>query len=62
MVQGKKNNDNLFQTKRIHVAFVAESKIKSILQTKQITIISLFQMGYLLLQYNISFNLSFNLH
>ena len=61
---GKKmvnNDDNLLQIKRIRVGFVPESEIKRLLQTKQV-IISLFKMRYLLLQYNIGFNLPFYLH
>ena len=55
------NDDNLFQIKRIRVGFVTESEIKRLLQTKQV-IISLFKMRYVLLQYNIGFNLPFYLH
>ena len=55
------NDDNLFQIERIRVGFVTESEIKRLLQTKQV-IISLFKMRYLLLQYNIGFNLPFYLH
>ena len=55
LLQVVNNDDNLLQTKRIHVGFAAESKIKRFLQTKQVIIISLFEMWYMLLQYNVGF-------
>ena len=57
------NDDDLLQAQRIHVDFGAESEIKRLLQTKQMIIISLFEMWYLLLQYNVLvFNFSLYLH
>ena len=57
------NDDDLLQAQRIHVDFAAESEIKRLLQTKQMIIISLFEMWYLLLQYNVLvFNFSLYLH
>ena len=48
------NDDNLHQRKRIHIGFAAESEIERLLQTKQV-IISLCEIWYLLLQYNVGF-------
>ena len=48
LLQVVNNDDNLLQTKRIHVGFAAENDIKRLLQTKQVIIISLCEMWYLL--------------
>ena len=61
MVQVVNNEDNLLQTKRIHVGFATESEIKRLLQTTQVIIISIFEMRYWLLQYDIGFSFSFYL-
>ena len=49
------NDDEPLQTKRIYVGFAAQSEIKRLLQTRQVIITSLFEMWYLLLQYNVRF-------
>ena len=48
LLQVVNNDDKLLQMKRIHVGFAAENKIKRLLQTEQVIIISLFEMWYLL--------------
>ena len=59
LLQVVNNNDNLLQTKRIHVGFAAESEIKRLLQTKQVIILYL-KCGTC--YYNIMLVFNFPLH
>ena len=61
LLQVVNNNDNLLQTKRIHVGFAAESEIKRLLQTKQVIILYL-KCGTCYYNIMLVFNFPLHLH
>ena len=61
LLQVVNNNDNLLQTKIIHVGFAAESEIKRLQQTKQVIILYL-KCGTCYYNIMLVFNFPLHLH